>query len=122
MLLVSKLARASTMLSAGRMVGYSRRTGDMEKQSLNCHGRERCAVEPLSFLLLALLCGAMGCSHSGDVDMREPGFVRVFAPQFPDFLRAPMGLLLTNGPGYSAQLESQNTSLPMAERTTSGQL
>jgi hypothetical protein len=68
------------------------------------------------------MCGAIGCSHSGDLDLREPGFVRVFAPQFPDFLKAPMGLLLTNGAGYSAQLEAQNPSLPMAERTTSGQL
>lgn len=79
-------------------------------------------VSPWVLFALTVALGAAGCSHSGDVDMREPGFVRVFAPQFPDFLRAPMGLLLTNGPGYSAQVEAQSTALPVNERTTSGQL
>jgi len=97
---------------------------DMKNKHSSQHEREgkRRTVSPCVLLVLAVALGAAGCSHSGDVDIREPGFVRVFAPQFPDFLRAPMGLLLTNGPGYSAQLEAQSTSLPVNERTTSGQL
>jgi hypothetical protein len=94
----------------------------MEEQSLKTQGRDRCASGLLVILSLVAMWAAVGCSHSGDMDLREPGFVRVFAPQFPDFLKAPMGLLLTNGAGYSAQLEAQNPSLPVAERTTSGQL
>jgi len=86
-----------------------------------CRGK-RHTLGNLVPILIALSLGVLGCSHSGELDTREPGFVRVFAPQFPDFLRAPMGLLLTNGPGYSAQLEAQSTSLPVTERTTSGQL
>jgi hypothetical protein len=86
------------------------------------HDGKRRTVSPWLPLVVAVALGTAGCSHSGDADLREPGFVRIFAPQFPDFLRAPMGLLLTNGPGYSAQVEAQSTSLPMSERTTSGQL
>jgi hypothetical protein len=88
----------------------------MEEQSLSC--RSWCVPVPLVFSLLALMCGVLGCSHSGDLDLREPGFVRVFAPQFPEFLRAPMGLLLTNSDGFSAQADLQNstTLLPEPEK------
>lgn len=78
-----------------------------------------------SFLGLAailLLLANNGCSHSGDADLREPGFVRVFAPQFPEFIRAPMGLLLTNG-GFSAVAEVQiSSAIPDPEGAISGQL
>ncbi len=69
------------------------------------------------------LLGTNGCSHSGDMDLREPGFVRVFAPQFPEFIRAPMGLLLTNSAGFSAIAEVQiSSAMPDPQGTVSGHL
>lgn len=72
---------------------------------------------------MLLVLAATGCAHSGDADLREPGFVRVFAPRFPDFIRAPMGLLLTNNGGFSAVADVRATlAFSDSEQMVSGQL
>jgi hypothetical protein len=64
-----------------------------------------------------------GCSHSSDSELREPGFVGNFAAEPPTFLSGPMGVLLTNGNGYSAHATVQNEALGGGPQgVTSGQL
>ena len=59
----------------------------------------------MSAILLA------GCARSSDSDLREPGMVGNFAVEPPTFLTGPMGVLLTNGIGYTAHATVQNESL-----------
>lgn len=95
----------------------------MQKQTEKRQSVELRALGILGLGFMLLVSGAGGCAHSGDVDMREPGFVRVFAPRFPDFIRAPMGLLLTNDSGFSAVAEVRATlAFSDSEQMVSGQL
>lgn len=95
----------------------------MQQETDKQQSADRRAFGVLGLGLMLLLLGASGCAHSGDVDTHEPGFVRVFAPRFPDFIRAPMGLLLTNSGGFSAVAEVRATlAFSDAEQMVSGQL
>ena len=50
------------------------------------------------------------------------GFVGNFAAEPPTFLTGPMGVLLTNGSGYSAHATVQNESLGAPQGVNSGQI
>jgi hypothetical protein len=63
-----------------------------------------------------------GCSHSSESELREIGFVGNFAAEPPTFLTGPMGVLLTNGSGYSAHVTAQNESLGTPQGVNSGQI
>lgn len=76
----------------------------------------------LCALAAALIVG-LGCSHSREFELREPGLVGNFAAEPPTFLTGPMSALLTNKSGYSAVATIQNESLGSgAQGVTSGQL
>jgi hypothetical protein len=64
---------------------------------------------------------ATGCASRRD-SARQGGFMRVFTPQPPSFLTSRAAVLLTNWPGFSAQVEVQAGGSPGQERNSSGQL
>jgi hypothetical protein len=73
----------------------------------------------VGFVLLILVSG---CSHSSDNELREVGIVGNYAVEPPTFLTGGMGVLLTNGSGYSAHAIVQNESLGTPEGVNSGQI
>src|SRR5579859_6419197 len=73
-------------------------------------------------LLVAFLIQVSGCSHSRDSELREGAVVGTYAAEPPTFLTGAMGVLLTNGNGYSADAIIQNESLGGAQGVASGQL
>jgi hypothetical protein len=73
----------------------------------------------VGFVLVLLLSG---CSHSSDTELREAGIVGTYAVEPPTFLTSGMGVLLTNGSGYSAHATVQNESLGGPQGVNSGQI
>jgi hypothetical protein len=69
----------------------------------------------------ALLMFAAGCSRSS-YEEREAAFTRVPTPQVPAFLNGPIAVLLTNTPGFSAQVKMENPATPKKDQRGSGQL
>jgi len=73
-------------------------------------------------LLLFAIILVSGCSHSSESELRDVGFVGNFAAEPPTFLTGAMGVLLTNGSGYSAHVIAQNESLGTPQGVNSGQI
>src|ERR1051326_8619831 len=88
--------------------------------------RKLVSLNPVGFgsfgALVVLLVIGFGCSHSREAELREMGMVGNYAAEPPTFLTGPMGVLLTNGSGYSARATIQNEALGSAQGATSGQL
>ena len=86
-------------------------------------GRHFSVSPAWGFLLsVGFLILLSGCSHSREDELREAGVVGTYAAEPPTFLTGPMGVLLTNGSGYSAHATIQNESLGAAQGATAGQL
>jgi hypothetical protein len=76
----------------------------------------RFAWLPITLLLAA------GCSHSGDVEIRERGYTRIVGAQAPSFLTGPASVLLTNSAGFSARVSGQAEGITEKERNFTGVL
>ena len=97
---------------------HSRENLSIEPGSLLCPGR----IFRVFWLLVLPIVVVCGCSRSSESELREIGFVGNFAAEPPTFLTGPMGVLLTNGTGYSAHVTVQNESLGAPQGANSGQI